>query len=80
MIDVLLLCREHPPETVAEAVQGVLVADAIDGRAVQLLCRQTSKRPASVTVAVDKQITTVDVPTPSIAAYDQLLAADRSDH
>lgn len=34
MIEVLVLCREHPPEIVERAVAGALAAGAIDGRAV----------------------------------------------
>lgn len=78
MVDVLLLCREHPPEQVVDAVAGALAAGAIDGRAVQVLCRRTTERRATSPVSLDRRIVEVAVPTPSISAYDALLA-DRSE-
>ena len=77
MIDVLMLCRDYPPETVEQAVQGALAAGAIDGRAVQLLARRVATRPQPEPVALSHHVPPVDVPLPSISAYDQLLA-DRS--
>ena len=79
MVDVLLLCREQPPEAVERAVAGALAAGAIDGRAVQVLCRRTSERPAVERVTLDDRVQSVEVPTPSISAYDELLRADRSE-
>ena len=79
MIDVLLLCREHPPEAVERAVAGALVAGAIDGRAVQVLCRRTARRPITQAVSIDQRIVQVELPTPSISAYDELLRADRGE-
>ncbi len=80
MVDVLMLCREHPPEAVERAVAGALAAGAIDGRAVHVLCRRTAGRPITQSVSIDQRIVQVEVPTPSISAYDQLLRADRSEH
>ncbi len=79
MVDVLLLCREHPPEAVAQAVAGALAAGAIDGRAVQVLCRRTAGRPLIQALSIDERIVQVELPTPSISAYDELLRADRSE-
>ena len=78
IVDVLLLCREHPPEQVVDAVAGALAAGAIDGRAVQVLCRGTTERRATSPVSLDRRIVEVAVPRPSISAYDALLA-DRSE-
>ena len=77
--EVLLLCREHPPEAVAQAVAGALAAGAIDGRAVQVLCRRTARRPLTQSLSIDERIVQVKVPTPSISAYNELLRADRSE-
>ena len=79
MVDVLLLCRQHDPEIVRAAVAGALVAGAVDGRAVELLCRRADQRPAALPVVVDERIVAVDVPSPSLGAYDQLLGTDHSD-
>jgi len=79
MIDVLLLCREYPPEAVERAVAGALAAGAIDGRAVQILCRPTSQRPVLETVTLAHRVRSVEVPTPSISAYNELLAAHRGE-
>jgi transposase len=79
MVDVLLLCREHTPEAVERAVAGALAAGAIDGRAVQLLCRRTPKRPALKPVTLDDRVQAIEVPTPSISVYDELLRADRGE-
>jgi hypothetical protein len=79
MVDVLLCCRDYPPDEVERAVAGALAAGAIDGRAVQVLCRRTSERPAVGRVMLDQRVRSVEVPTPSISAYDELLRADRSD-
>ena len=77
MIDVLMLCREHDPAVVERAVNGVLAAGAIDGRAVQLLCRRSDARTPPAIVTVDERITPIDVPTPTLDCYDTLLH-DRS--
>ncbi len=78
MVDVLLLCRQHDPEIVRAAVAGALLAGAIDGRAVQVLCRRSDERSVAEPVVVDTRIRSVEVPEPSLGHYDVLLA-DRSD-
>ena len=82
MIDVLLCCRDYPPEAVEQSVAGALAAGAIDGRAVQVLCRRTSERdrPATEHVMLDQRVRQVELPTPSISAYDELLDVNRSEH
>jgi hypothetical protein len=79
MIDVLMLCRAHDPQIVRAAVAGALAAGAIDGRAVQVLCRRRDERSVAEPVVVDARIAGVEVPEPSLGDYDTLLLADRSD-
>ncbi len=78
MIDVLLLCREHDADVVEQAVRGVITVGAIDGRAVQLLCRRSVQRTLPETVIVDPETVTIDVPTPTLGSYDTLLGERES--
>ena len=73
MVDVLMLCREHTATTVTNAVGGVLAAGAIDGRAVAVLCGRVRSRAAPVAVIVAADIAVVDVPAPSLGAYNALI-------
>jgi hypothetical protein len=51
MVDVLLLCRQHPADQVELAVRGALTAGAHDGRAVALLVgRSASPQPAALAI------------------------------
>jgi transposase len=79
MVDVLLLCREHGPQSVALAVRGALAAGAIDGRAVAVLARRadtTHAAPAPLTDLAPR-LAAHARPTPDLAAYDQLLGSNR---
>jgi transposase len=70
MVDVLLLCREHPVERVELAVRGALTAGAHDGKAVALLCRQ-SVRPAAAALQVDARLVGIGAPPPDdLSDYD----------
>jgi hypothetical protein len=75
MVEVLLLCRQHPTELVTQAVQGAVTAGAYDGQAVVVLLRRmVTGRPPLVVLDVG----TLDVyhrSQPQIDAYDQLLQA-----
>jgi transposase len=77
MVDVLMLCREHPLARVELAVRGALAAGAHDGRAVALLVRQ-SQRPAPPALAVDARLAGIGAPLPDdLSDYDGLREAGR---
>ena len=72
MVDVLMLCREHPVARVELAVQGALTAGAHDGKAVALLARQ-AQRPAVAALEVDAKLQGIGAPAPrDLADYDTL--------
>jgi hypothetical protein len=75
MVDVLMLCREHPLARVELAVRGALTAGAVDGRAVALLARQ-AERPTPAALQVDAKLAGIGAPPPDdLADYDQLREA-----
>jgi transposase len=77
MIDVLLLCREHPVARVELAVRGALAAGAHDGKAVALLCRQ-SQRPAAAALEIEARLAGIGAPPPDdLSDYDELREAGR---
>ncbi len=77
MVDVLLLCREHPPARVELAVRGALAAGAYDGRAVALLARQ-SQRPAPAALQVNAKLAGIGgQPPTNLSDYDGLREAGR---
>ncbi|MDX6718587.1 MAG: hypothetical protein QOJ63_841 [Solirubrobacteraceae bacterium] len=77
MVDVLLLCREHPLERVELAVRGALTAGAHDGKAVALLARQ-AQRPAPAGLDIDDKLAAIGAPPPDdLSGYDAL-REDRS--
>jgi hypothetical protein len=77
MVDVLMLCREHPAARVELAVRGALAAGAHDGRAVALLVRQ-SERPAPAALEVDARLAGIGTQPPSdLSDYDGLREAGR---
>jgi hypothetical protein len=72
MVDVMLLCREHPAEQVELAVRGALAAGAHDGRAVALLAGR-SARPQPAALEIDEKLAGIGSPPPTdISDYDQL--------
>jgi len=72
IVDVLMLCREHPVARVELAVRGALAAGAHDGRAVALLARQ-SQRPAAAALQVDARLAGIGSQPPSdLSDYDGL--------
>ena len=74
MVDVLLLCREHPAGQVELAVRGALAAGAHDGRAVALLVSR-SARPQPAALEIDEKLAGIGSPPPTdldISGYDQL--------
>ena len=77
MVDVLMLCREHPPATVELAIRGVLAAGAIDGRAVGILARRTSASPIPRLQGLEERLQAHDRPEPDLAGYDQLIGGAR---
>jgi hypothetical protein len=73
MVEVLLLCREHGPDRVAQAVQGALVAGAHDGRAVAVLLRR-GERATPARLELEPRLAVLsERPAPSLAAYDRLI-------
>ena len=77
MVDVLMLCREHPVARVELAVRGALAAGAVDGRAVALLARQ-AQRPAPAALEVDAKLAGIGGPPPDdLADYDALRETGR---
>jgi len=73
MVDVLLLCREHPISQVELAVRGALAAGALDGRAVQVLARRAERSLPRPLTGLDDRLLTAERSTPDLAGYDQLL-------
>ena len=72
MVDVLMLCREHPSGRVELAVRGALAAGAHDGKAVALLARR-SERPTPPALQVDERLAGVGCPPPqNLSDYDHL--------
>jgi len=77
MVDVLLLCREHPVAAVELAVRGALAAGAHDGRAVALLARQ-SQRPVAAALEIDARLAGIGAAPPDdLSDYDGLREAGR---
>ena len=76
MVDVLLLCRDHPLEVVELAVRGVLAAGAHDGRAVALLARRQDRPETQPLPELPERLARHDRPPPGIAHYDQLLGRE----
>jgi hypothetical protein len=73
IVDVLLLCRDHPAGRVELAVQGALAAGAFDGRAVALLARQQG-RPAAAVLQLPAELDGIGPPPPDdLGRYDQRL-------
>jgi transposase len=77
MVDVLMLCREHGPARVELAARGALAAGAIDGRAVAVLARRTSKQPLPTRLDLEARLSAHDRPEPDLAGYDQLIGGAR---
>lgn len=74
MVNVLLLCREHPAGQVELAVLGALTAGSYDGRAVALLVNR-SARPQPEAIEIDAKLQGVGSPPPTdldMSGYDQL--------
>jgi transposase len=72
MVDVLMLCREHPVARVELAVRGALAAGAYDGKAVALLARQ-AQRPTAAALEVDAKLQGIGAPPPTdLGDYDTL--------
>jgi transposase len=77
MVDVLMLCREHPVARVELAVRGALTAGAHDGRAVALLARQ-AERPVPAALQLDAKLAGIGAPPPDdLADYDRLRETSR---
>jgi transposase len=79
MVDVLLLAREHGPARVELATRGALAAAAIDGKAVAILARRTTRsagRPAPLTDLPDR-LSTHHRADPDLASYDALIGGTR---
>jgi transposase len=80
MVDVLMLCREHAPDRVAQAAAGALAAGAIDGRAVAVLARRaetTGAMPPARLTGLEPRLAVHERPVPELADYDQLLGGAR---
>lgn len=76
MVDVLMLCREHPLAAVELAVRGALAAGALDGRAVALLARQAQVRVTPPALEVESRLAGIGAPPPTdLADYDRLREA-----
>jgi transposase len=72
MVEVLMLCRQHPAGVVELAVRGALAAGAHDGRAVAVLASR-STRPQPPALEIDEKLAGVGSPPPAdISDYDQL--------
>jgi len=78
MVDVLMLCREHAPEHIAQAAAGALTAGAIDGRAVAVLARRAQTTGAAAPLTdLEPRLAAHERPAPDLADYDQLLGGAR---
>lgn len=77
MVDVLLLHRRYPAQTVHDAVAGALAAGAVDGRAVAVLVRRSLEGQRPLTVLDVGALDEYQRDQPSVDAYDQLLAEGR---
>jgi len=79
MVDVLLLAREHGPARVELAVRGALAAGAIDGRAVAILARRTTRSAGAPAPLTDLpgRLATHDRPAPDLTDYDNLIGGTR---
>jgi transposase len=77
MVDVLMLCREHPAGRVELAVRGALAAGSYDGRAVALLVNR-SARPQPAALDVDAKLAGIGQPPPDdLSDYDGLRETGR---
>jgi len=78
MVDVLMLAREHGPARVELAVRGALAAGAIDGKAVAILARRTTRAslPAPLT-GLPGRLAAHERPAPDLAGYNTLIGGTR---
>ncbi|MCA1700714.1 MAG: hypothetical protein LC790_18145 [Actinobacteria bacterium] len=68
MVDVLMLCREHAPEHVAQAAAGALTAGAIDGRAVAVLARRAQTTGAAAPLTdLEPRLAAHERPAPDLS-------------
>jgi len=74
MIDVLLLHRVLPTEMVITGMEKALQAGSVDAAVVAIEARRAVE-PAATVVAIGEGLSRFDTPPPSIAGYDDLLAA-----
>ena len=74
LIEVLLLHRSLPAAQVSAGIDGALAAGSIDPAVVAIEARKATETEA-VVVPLGDGLSRFDRPAPSIAAYDQLLAA-----
>ena len=74
LIDVLLLHRSLPAVQVSAGIDRALAAGSIDAAVVAIEARRAAETGAAV-VPLGEGLSRFDRPAPSIAAYDQLLAA-----
>jgi hypothetical protein len=75
MIDVLLLHRVLPAGQVIAGMGRALRAGSVDPAVVAIEARRTLEPDTALVVAIGEGLTRFDRPKPSIAGYDDLLAA-----
>jgi hypothetical protein len=79
MVDVLMLAREHGPARAELAVRGALAAGAIDGKAVAILARRTTRAngPPAPLTGLAGRLAVHERPAPDLAGYDTLIGGTR---
>ena len=74
-----MLAREHGPARVELAVRGALAAGAIDGKAVAILARRTTRAtgPPAPLTGLPGRLAVHERPAPDLADYDTLIGGTR---
>jgi hypothetical protein len=79
MVDVLMLAHEHGPARVELAVRGALAAGAVDGKAVAILARRTTRAsgPPVPLTGLPGRLAAHDRADPDLVGYNTLIGGGR---
>ncbi len=75
LIEVLLLHRSIPADTLIAGIERALTAGSIDAAVIAIEARRAGEPTVATVVPIGEGLSRFDRPTPSITAYDDLLEA-----
>lgn len=74
MVEVLMLCRSHDPQEVAQAADAALSAGAVEGRAVEVTLRgKAPGQKPKMLVGLGRNLMLHDRPPPDLLPYEELI-------